>query len=75
MARKESLTSRQREVYDTIVDFKGEIGYPPTMEELATRLDLSSTNAVSRHLRILEEKGWIRREPNTPRGITIFEQK
>lgn len=38
-------------------------GRPPTVREIATQLGLSSPASVHRHLRRLEESGFIRRDP------------
>jgi repressor LexA len=59
---KPKLTDRQQDILDFIV---GEIqakGYPPTLREISSRFDISSTQGVRRHIDALEKKGYITRE-------------
>jgi repressor LexA len=46
-------------------------GFPPTIRELCTKLDITSTNTVAGHLLGLVKKGLIEREPNASRGVRI----
>ncbi len=50
------LTFRQQEVFDLLVAYINQHGYPPTLSELADMLGVSSSNAVLLHLRALERK-------------------
>jgi repressor LexA len=54
------LTERQRRVFDFLVEFLQEKGYPPTLSEIAVELGLSRVG-VMKHLITLERKGYIRR--------------
>ena len=45
------LTFRQQEVFDLLVAYINQHGYPPTLSELADMLGVSSSNAVLLHLR------------------------
>lgn len=67
------LTPRQLEVLDFIVEFVQENRYAPTLQEMADEFDLSRVT-VLQHLNALEEKGYLEREPNRARGITVTEQ-
>jgi len=65
------LTSRQREVYEFI---RGKIlgrGYGPTVREIGDNFHISSPNGVMCHLKALEKKGLIIREPNMSRAIQL----
>jgi repressor LexA len=66
---KDELTSRQREVYDFLVDFWQTRGYPPSIREVAAHFGFRSTRAVVDHLGALERKGWIRRTRERSRAI------
>jgi repressor LexA len=71
MALIDQLTKRQRLVYEFI---RGKIrnrGYGPTVREIGERFKISSPNGVMCHLRALERKGLIRREPNMARAIQL----
>jgi len=47
-------------VFDYLVEFLQERGYPPTLSEIAAKLGLSRVG-VMKHLMTLERKGYIRR--------------
>jgi len=67
-----SLTRRQREIHSFIEDFVNGKGYPPTHEEIRLGLKMSTKSLVNHHLRALEKKGKIERQPDTPRGIRLL---
>ncbi len=59
---REPLTRRQRTVYDFIRNWCDGHGYPPTLREIASSIGVRSTNSVYNHLKILERKGYLKRE-------------
>ena len=63
------LTGRRREVYEFVISASRERGYPPTMREIASALGLASPSTVLHHLRVLEEQGYIEREPARNRAL------
>lgn len=65
-----SLTAKQQNVYDYIRKKVGRIGYPPSVREIAQQFGIS-TRAAYDHLRAIEKKGYIRRDPMKPRAIEI----
>ena len=65
------LTTRQREVYEFIRDKIRSRGYGPTVREIGTHFNISSPNGVMCHLKALEKKGLINREPNMSRAIML----
>jgi repressor LexA len=65
------LTRRQRDVYNFIRDKIRTRGYGPTVREIGHRFDISSPNGVMCHLKALEKKGLIIREPNMSRAIQL----
>lgn len=71
MAEMDLLTPRQREVYKFIRDKIRSRGYGPTVREIGTQFDIRSPNGVMCHLRALEKKGLITREPNMSRAIQL----
>ncbi len=71
MANLERLTERQREVYEFIRDKIRNRGYGPTVREIGAQFDISSPNGVMCHLKALEKKGLITREPNMSRAIQL----
>ena len=71
MANLERLTERQREVYQFIREKIRHRGYGPTVREIGTQFKISSPNGVMCHLKALEKKGLITREPNMSRAIML----
>ena len=67
------LTSRQREIFDFIRSKIFERGYGPTVRETADKFGIRSPNGVMCHLRALEKKDIIRREPNMSRAIQLVD--
>ncbi|MEX0585696.1 MAG: transcriptional repressor LexA [Pirellulales bacterium] len=73
MADLGRLTERQREVYEFIREKIRQRGYGPTVREIGAEFGISSPNGVMCHLKALEKKGLISREPNMSRAITMTE--
>ncbi len=67
----QQLTRRQRDVYHFIRDKIRGRGYGPTVREIGERFQIRSPNGVMCHLRALEKKGLITREPNMSRAIQL----
>jgi repressor LexA len=67
----DQLTTRQREVYDFIREKMKTRGYGPTVREIGEEFEIASPNGVMCHLKALEKKGIITREPNMSRAIQL----
>jgi repressor LexA len=67
------LTEKQARVLARITQWIRDQGYPPTFQELAQALRLTEKNARD-YVLILERKGYLRRQPNVARGITLLQQ-
>ena len=46
-------------------------GYPPSIREICDIVSLKSTSTVHEHLRRLEKKGYVKRDPTKPRALII----
>ncbi len=68
------LTDRQLEVLRFIALQIEEAGYPPTIREIGEGLDIRSTNGVNDHLKALERKGFLTRDPVKSRTLIPTEQ-
>jgi repressor LexA len=71
------LTSSQHQVLSFIIRRQKKAGAPPTIREIAAKIGCSSLNAVRQHLRLIQNKGYIKVVPGRARGIEIavgFEQ-
>ncbi len=71
MAETEPMTRRQKYVYEFIRDKIHNRGYGPTVREIGEHFDIASPNGVMCHLKALEKKGLISREPNMSRAIQL----
>ena len=71
MSLFDALTDRQREVYDFIKEKIRGRGYGPTVREIGENFHIASPNGVMCHLKALEKKGLITREPNMSRAIQL----
>jgi repressor LexA len=65
------LTPRQQRVLTVIHESVSSRGYPPSMREIGEKVGLTSSSSVAHQLRTLEEKGYIKRDPNRPRALTV----
>jgi repressor LexA len=68
------LTPRQRDIFEFL---KGKIlnqGYGPTVREIGVEFGIRSPNGVMCHLKALEKKGLITREPNMSRAIQLSDK-
>jgi repressor LexA len=66
------LTPRQQRVLAHIKDSIELRGYPPSMREIGQAVGLTSTSSVAHQLRVLEQKGYLKRDPNRPRALEVF---
>ncbi len=71
MTYMDHLTTRQKEVYEFIREKIRNRGYGPTVREIGAQFEISSPNGVMCHLKALEKKGLIVREPNMSRAIML----
>ena len=67
------VTDRQMAVVDCIHRYTEEKGYGPTVREIGEMLELSSPSTVHVHLKSLEKKGMIKRDPLKSRSIILTE--
>ena len=70
-----SLTQRQQQILEFIESYLERNGYSPSMEEIANHFGIASLNAIHKHLRILEERGAIRRLSNRARSIRVVHEE
>jgi repressor LexA len=65
------LTGRQQEIWDFLVDYVDQHGYPPTVREIGEAIGLASPSTVHAHLANLERAGLLRRDPTKPRALEL----
>ncbi|MCL1891334.1 MAG: transcriptional repressor LexA [Coriobacteriia bacterium] len=75
MSSNENLTKRQQEVLAFLKRSSAKNGYPPSVREIGAAVGLSSSSTVHAHLRSLENKRLIKRDPTSARAIVILDDE
>lgn len=65
------LTPKQQQIYDYILSFSDEHGYPPSVREIAQAVDLKSPSTVHFHIKSLISAGLLSQTEGKTRSITI----
>lgn len=68
----EQLTKRQEDILKVLKKFIAKHGYPPTVREIGSMLNLSSPATTHFHLNKLEEKGYIRKNEAKNRALELL---
>ena len=63
------MSGKQREIYDFIVSFSKDHGYPPSVREIGSAVGLRSPSTVHTHLKTLKSLGYIRKDDRKTRAI------
>ncbi|WP_375431968.1 transcriptional repressor LexA [uncultured Friedmanniella sp.] len=66
------LTRRQRRILEVIKHAVDSRGYPPSIREMADSVGLASSSSVAHQLKVLEQKGFLRRDPHRPRALEVL---
>ena len=65
------LTERQREILTFIEERQRSAGFAPTLKETAAHFGFRSANSVRQHLRLIENKGRVKRVPRRSRALVV----
>ena len=65
------LSPKQKQVLEEILRSLRQRGMPPILDEISEAIGITSRFGAFRHVRALEQKGYIRRLPG-PRGIQVL---
>ncbi len=68
-----TLTKKQDNFFNFLKGYFQERGYPPTVREIVDGMGFSSTHIARKYLEILERKGYVKRQFNSPRAIEIVD--
>ncbi|WP_077597930.1 transcriptional repressor LexA [Olsenella urininfantis] len=68
---KDKLSKRQSAIYEFICAYTDEHGYPPSVREIGSAVGLASPSTVHMHLKVLQERGLIKRDSKKPRTIEV----
>ncbi|MCQ2492443.1 MAG: transcriptional repressor LexA [Lachnospiraceae bacterium] len=69
------ISKKQSEILEYIKEQILEKGYPPTVRDICSAVNLKSTSSVHSHLETLEKNGYIRKDPTKPRAIEIIDDQ
>jgi repressor LexA len=67
------LTARQKEILEFIHAFRREKGLAPTHREICERFGFSSYGTAYKHLKLLSEKGFLKRDRHQRRGMELLD--
>lgn len=65
------ITKRQRQVLIAIMELTEAQGYPPTIREIGTHLNLSSSATVYSHIQTLMKNGYVHHD-SSPRTLRVI---
>ena len=66
----QTLTKKQKKVFDFINTYRAENGMSPTIEEIRKKLKLKAVSTIHEHLNTLKKKGYLSKNANSARSIT-----
>ena len=66
------LSSREEQVLQIVRAGVVRRGYPPSIREIGDAVGLRSTSSVAYHLKALEKKGYLHRDPGRPRTVELL---
>jgi len=73
MAHKPSyLTETQKAILEFVTDYQARHGFAPTLREICERFDYSSYGTAYKHVKLLAQKGFLRRDWNQKRGLELL---
>ena len=70
---KDRLSKRQLDIYNFICKYTDEHGFPPSVREIGKAVGLASPSTVHMHLKVLQERGYIKRDSKKPRTIEVVD--
>jgi repressor LexA len=73
MREKAKLTAKQSEILEYLKSSIREKGYPPSIREICSAVNLKSTSSVHAYLEALENKGYITKDSHNSRSIRILD--
>jgi repressor LexA len=67
----EVLTPMRRQILKFIVTCQRERNFPPTIREIGDHVGLKSPATVANHIEVLKSAGYIEKNPQQPRTLTV----
>jgi repressor LexA len=74
MARKKQkgLSDKHKRILEVLERYTDQHGYPPSIREMCSRANISSTSVANYYLDRLEEQGYIERDRRVSRGVRVI---
>ena len=69
------ISAKRKQILDFITRFIEEKGYAPSVRDVARGCNISSSSVAQYHLNILKREGYITRESEMPRSISLVTRK
>lgn len=67
------MKDRERKVLEYMKQEIRQKGYPPTVREICTALNIKSTSTVFKDIASLEKQGYLKKDPSKPRALMIVD--
>lgn len=74
MSSREKLSDRQADILHYIEDYTANHGRPPTIREIGSAVDISSTSVVNYNLNKLVARGYVSRDKDVSRGVRLTDK-
>ena len=71
----DTLRPREKAILDFMRQELNRKGYPPTVREICSALDIKSTSTVHKDIERLEKKGFLVKDPTKPRALMLTKQQ
>ncbi len=65
------LTPMRRQILEFIITCQRERNFPPTIREIGEHVGLKSPATVANHIEVLKRAGYIEKNPQQPRTLTV----
>jgi len=70
--RKQGITEKHKRILEVLERFNEQNGYPPSIREICSSANISSTSVANYYLDRLEELGYIERDRRVSRGVRLM---
>lgn len=70
----ENLKIREQKILSFMKEEIKKKGYPPTVREICTALNIKSTSTVHKDIESLVEQGFLIKDPSKPRALMVVDQ-
>ncbi len=67
----QSITKKQKQVFDFINTYISENGISPTIEEIRKKLKLKAVSTIHEHINSLKSKGYLSKSENSARSLVV----